>query len=949
MRKTVYFIGDSYRGGQGSNIRKLFEALSPVITSLGVKCSPVYSRLNESNDGKEWFDHWIGSLKGECESVLKGIDLSGAAVVGFELAGIDRQYLSAARIPWISLEIHPLRFLEDLYFDAEASFSIDYSLLAEPQDYIWLRARHLRTKYESAQAQPENRLLIIGQSPGDKASFFDGTFRNLSHYFDQLDEIAAHFESVDYRAHPYITDLETDAAVRSRYLAGACEEQNIYKVLASGRYRAVAGISSSVLREAPFFGLQPYVLEPRARNFGPPVSYKQLLRSREVWLSGLLETKLDRRPTDLHPPIPENHLRRVFFSWSYVSDEEEFLHSLASLDRRVQDQEVNSRVVTELARANADQQTALQLALDSVRDAVGELRSRLEQEMRQAAASEEGLVASLERAQSEHRALVDRVSHHQIEAQRQAHDASLVAAQREGLLRNELAELRKQVDDARQRSVMREQQLLAQLEEAQSEHRALVDRVSHHQIEAQRQAHDASLVAAQREGLLRNELAELRKQVDDARQRSVMREQQLLAQLEEAQSEHRALVDRVSHHQIEAQRQAHDASLVAAQREGLLRNELAELRKQVDDARQRSVMREQQLLASINQAMSKQSEHIAHLRAALDEVRASWRWRLTAPLTILNRNNRRVINNLSSTVHDALPAGSDQLEASPQPERVCSDIPQPETEISAGNRTNSYHILPMQVSVPNENPRSSPLDALWALPAEAFIDNAYRLLLNRAPDYEGMRYYLNRLRGGVGRRTVLAQIASSPERARRHDHLLSIPDDAAFITAAYRTVLGREPDSAGFQHYSRFLHRWGTRQKMLADLAASPEAQALSPHQTVLEKELVIIIAETRRSHHWLWRWFGRTDRLERQINRLELAFAEHALLTSRLEARLLQAIRQNNIRHDLHASAALDNSEPPQDTDQDCSNEELAAHGINFEQRTPLEAHIQSFLGKYK
>jgi hypothetical protein len=330
MRRKIYFIGDSYRGGQAANIRSLFEALAPAITALGVECSPIYSPINRSTDYEEWSKPWISSLKGECDSALKELDLTSSSVIGFEIAAIDRQYLNAAQVPWISLEIHPLRFLEDLYFDAEASFSIDYSLLAEPEDYIWLRARCLRTKYKTTCPQVDNRLLIIGQSPGDKTVYFDGAFRNLTHYFQQLDEIAARFDSTDYRPHPYLTDLDADAAVKSRYSAGTCDENNIYKVLASGRYRAVTGISSSVLREAPYFELQSCILEPRARQFGGPISYRKLVQSREVWLSGLLETELPRRPIDLAPTIPENHLRRVFGSWSYVSDQDEVHQALVS-------------------------------------------------------------------------------------------------------------------------------------------------------------------------------------------------------------------------------------------------------------------------------------------------------------------------------------------------------------------------------------------------------------------------------------------------------------------------------------------------------------------------------------------------------------------------------------------------------------------------------------------
>lgn len=44
-----------------------------------------------------------------------------------------------------------------------------------------------------------------------------------------------------------------------------------------------------------------------------------------------------------------------------------------------------------------------------------------------------------------------------------------------------------------------------------------------------------------------------------------------------------------------------------------------------------------------------------------------------------------------------------------------------------------------------------------------FIELAYRIMLKRSPDPEGMRYYLKRLRAGHGRVAVLNQLWKSPE------------------------------------------------------------------------------------------------------------------------------------------------------------------------------------------
>ncbi|TXF10930.1 DUF4214 domain-containing protein [Pelomicrobium methylotrophicum] len=185
------------------------------------------------------------------------------------------------------------------------------------------------------------------------------------------------------------------------------------------------------------------------------------------------------------------------------------------------------------------------------------------------------------------------------------------------------------------------------------------------------------------------------------------------------------------------------------------------------------------------------------------------------------------------------------------------------------------------------------LDDLLQRHGSDFIHAAYFAILGRAPDPEGLRYYLSRLSAGYGKRSIVAQIARSPERTRRNRHLLSIRDDAAFVTAAYHALLGRAPDPDGFQHYLDFLRQGGDRRKMLEDIAASPEAQARAPKQARFEAELAALVEEEKKARHWFWRWFARGERLERQLYRLETELGRLAQATAAtcadMQARLLR------------------------------------------------------------
>lgn len=169
------------------------------------------------------------------------------------------------------------------------------------------------------------------------------------------------------------------------------------------------------------------------------------------------------------------------------------------------------------------------------------------------------------------------------------------------------------------------------------------------------------------------------------------------------------------------------------------------------------------------------------------------------------------------------------------------------------------------------------LDDVLRLYGSDFLRAAYKVVLGREPDNTGMNYYLGRLQAGYGKRSVLAQIACSLERARRDEWLLAIQDDRAFVTAAYQAILKRAPEPEGFQHHVNALAQGYERRQMLKDIDSSEEAKVLAVSRSQFEKELLALVEEESRARHWFWRWFGRYARLERQINRLEFAIGQSA------------------------------------------------------------------------
>ncbi len=102
--------------------------------------------------------------------------------------------------------------------------------------------------------------------------------------------------------------------------------------------------------------------------------------------------------------------------------------------------------------------------------------------------------------------------------------------------------------------------------------------------------------------------------------------------------------------------------------------------------------------------------------------------------------------------------------------------------------------------------------------AEMFVQRAYREVLDRPADPEGLRTYTDRIiREGWTERQTIQQLQRSPE-AR------GINADQA-ITKIYREVLGRDPDPRGLATYrGRWKEGW-TQGQIREDLRRSPEGR----------------------------------------------------------------------------------------------------------------------------
>jgi len=92
---------------------------------------------------------------------------------------------------------------------------------------------------------------------------------------------------------------------------------------------------------------------------------------------------------------------------------------------------------------------------------------------------------------------------------------------------------------------------------------------------------------------------------------------------------------------------------------------------------------------------------------------------------------------------------------------------------------------------------------------------------------------------------------------------LFIFDEREFINAAYLTLLGREPDPNGMNYYQGRLRMGYSKASIIAQIAKSAEAL---PHENI--KGLTDLIKQEQQVNHWFWGLFGRSQRIERLMQK---------------------------------------------------------------------------------
>jgi Domain of unknown function (DUF4214) len=133
----------------------------------------------------------------------------------------------------------------------------------------------------------------------------------------------------------------------------------------------------------------------------------------------------------------------------------------------------------------------------------------------------------------------------------------------------------------------------------------------------------------------------------------------------------------------------------------------------------------------------------------------------------------------------------------------------------------------MKNSTPSAQPPLT-LEALLKLHDEAFVTIAYKAILGRSADPEGLENYLRQVRTGVEKSRIVAELASSPEGKLRSADFPGLRDMMAAhgkdASSFWTRVFGRSPSTA-METIERQLRIIDNRLSMVEQCAAEQNRQ----------------------------------------------------------------------------------------------------------------------------
>ncbi|MCX7098688.1 MAG: DUF4214 domain-containing protein [Methylococcales bacterium] len=352
-------------------------------------------------------------------------------------------------------------------------------------------------------------------------------------------------------------------------------------------------------------------------------------------------------------------------------------------------------------------------------------------------------------------------------------------------LTQQLQEKQDKLHLAEEDRVRLEQQLFEQLIKSQQENESFQQILIQHEADAALQL----LEAQQQTDQEKFELSRCFNEKEQVLQRQYGEQEALLHQQLQAKQEELASVEGSwIQRELDLVKQIADLEnevrlLQNVQQSQLQQNE-AELRIQLDEHMRlvgafklleaqlkADLATEKQTSLLLQQTLSEVNQSLAHTQASLA-------WRIMAPIYVVSR--ALVPKNIMAYAAHILNRG-DLKHLLVNPDKNLNSITLCHTPIEA--------IMPYtaQSTCP---PPASTLDEMLAYHDQQFILCAFQTLLGRTPDPEGLGYYLGRLRNGVSKMRIVAQLRASEEGVVYKSNLNHLDEEIAHYQRGQYPIIG---------------------------------------------------------------------------------------------------------------------------------------------------------------
>ena len=256
---------------------------------------------------------------------LETVDL----VIGFELSSKARAKIDGEGMVYLDLRIHPVRFMDDIFFSFETNSDAirlnlqTYHVNNELCEFQASIVKATVSKLNKDKIIAPNSLLLIGQTERDPVLYDGNKYLSLLDRIDEIKKVAGQYDHIYFKPHPY--------AKNNRYLLRELRKtlgnvknihDNIYYLLANEGVQHVVALNSSVLYESVYFDKQTtFLFNPTFTDMQVGVYGDYLVGA--FW-SDILSSTLHTVPSSLELPFQTSRMRKAlndFWGYNEISDE----------------------------------------------------------------------------------------------------------------------------------------------------------------------------------------------------------------------------------------------------------------------------------------------------------------------------------------------------------------------------------------------------------------------------------------------------------------------------------------------------------------------------------------------------------------------------------------------------------------------------------------------------